>query len=330
MKAIIMAMIIGTYSPQWGHTALAEGFGKLYALRSLPGGSSLCVFDMPSDIPGIITLDDLTPKAEFRTPGEHSCHITLLEHQAVLSDYTSGTMSLFDLDAEGMPVGEPQVIGFEGCGPDPVRQTSPHIHSSWVSPDGKSIVVVDLGCDRIYRYDIREGRVELLTKETFALPAGCGPRHCAFSQDGTRLYVATELSDEVLVYSFPEMTLMQRCLTNDVHPRGGGHVILSPDGQYLYVSSRLENDGIAIFKVSEDGLIEKCGYQPTGSHPRHFAISHDGKTLACAARDGRVLEIFDISPADGSLNKQTEYNIDKPVFVLSMGMTGPMSDHLPG
>ena len=330
MKAIIMAMIIGTYSPQWGHTALAEGFGKLYALRSLPGGSSLCVFDMPADISGIVMLDYLTPIAEFRTPGEHSCYITLLERQAVLSDYTSGTLSLFELDAEGMPAGEPQVISFEGNGPDPVRQTGPHIHSSWVSPDGKSIVVADLGCDRIYRYAVVDGCIKEDSQETSALPAGCGPRHCAFSHDGTMLYVATELSDEVLVYSFPEMTLMQRCLTNDVRPHGGGHIMLSPDGQYLYVSSRLENDGIAIFKVSEDGLIKKCGYQATGAHPRHFAISHDGKTLVCAARDGRVLEIFDISPADGSLNKQTEYNIDKPVFVLLMGMTGPMSDHLPG
>lgn len=330
METIIMAMIIGTYSPQWGHTALAEGFGKLYALRSLPGGSSLCVFDMPADVSGIVTLDSLTPIAEVSTPGEHSCHITILEQQAVVSDYTSGTLSLFDLDSAGVPMPWPEVIRFEGHGPDSVSQMSPHIHSSWVAPDNKTIVVADLGCDKIYRYGIREGRVDLLAKETFDLPAGCGPRHCAFSHDGTRLYVATELSDEVLVYSFPEMTLLQRCLTNDSRPHGGGHIILSPDGQYLYVSSRLENDGIAIFKVSEDGLIKKCGYQATGAHPRHFAISHDGKTLVCAARDGRVLEIFDISPADGSLNKQTEYNIDKPVFVLLMGMTGPMSDHLPG
>ena len=316
MKLLLMAMIIGTYTPQWGHTALAEGFGKLYALRSLPGGSSLCVFDMPSDISDVVALDGLTLKAEFQTPGTHSCHITPLEHQAVISDYTSGTLSLFDLDAEGMPVGEPLVIRFEGSGPDPVRQTCPHIHSSWVSPDGKTIVAIDLGCDRIYRYAVAGGRINVDSQDTFDLPAGCGPRHCAFSHDGTMLYVATELSDEVLVYSFPEMILQQRCLTNESRPHGGGHIVLSPDGEYLYVSSRLENDGIAIFKVSSDGFIEKCGYQPTGSHPRHFAISQDGAALVCAARDGGVLEFFDICHADGSLNKQTEYNIDKPVFVI--------------
>ena len=316
MKFLLMAMIIGTYGPQWGHTALAEGFGKLYALRSLPGGSSLCVLDIPSDISGIVTLDDLTLKAEFKTPGEHSCYITLLEHQAVLSDYTSGTLSLFDLDAEGMPVGEPRAIRFEGSGPDTVRQTGPHIHSSWVSPDGKSIVVVDLGCDRIYRYSVVDGRINEDSQEIFALPSGCGPRHCAFSHDGTKLYVATELSDEVLVYSFHKMILLQRCLTNDSRPHGGGHIVLSPNGQYLYVSSRLENDGIAIFKVSSDGLIEKCGYMPTGSHPRHFAISPDGETLVCATRDSGTLEIFDIDHSTGCLRVKEQYKADKPVFVI--------------
>ena len=316
MNIIIMAMIIGTYSPRWGHTALAEGFGKLYALRSLPGGSSLCVFDMPSEISGTVTLDDLTPKAEFKTPGEHSCYITILEHQAVLADYTSGTLSLFELDADGMPEGEPELIRFEGCGPDPVRQTSPHIHSSWVSPEGKSIVVVDLGCDKIYRYAVSDGRLDAGTQETFDLPSGCGPRHCTFNQEGTRLYVATELSDEVLVYCFPEMTLLQRCVTNDSLPRGGGHIALSPDGCWLYVSSRLENDGIAIFKVLEGGLIEKCGYQPTGAHPRHFAITPDGNVLVCATRDGNTLEVFDIDPSTGYLYIKEQYKADKPVFVI--------------
>lgn len=311
-----MAMIIGTYGPHWGHTALAEGFGKLYALRSLPVSSSLCIFDIPSDISGAVTLVDLTMKAEFKTPGEHSCHITLLEQQAVLSDYTSGTLSLFDLDSNGMPVGEPRIIRFEGSGPDPVRQTAAHIHSSWVSPDGMAIIVVDLGCDRIYRYGIVDGRINEGSLEIFDLPAGSGPRHCAFSHDGSKLYVATELSDEVLVYGFPEMTLLQRCLTNDSRPHGGGHILLSPNGQYLYVSSRLENNGIAIFKVSSDGLIEKCGYQSTGDHPRHFAISRDGKTLVCATRDSGLLEVFDILPSTGCLNKIEQFKADKPVFVI--------------
>lgn len=313
-----MAIIVGSYTPEWGHTALAEGFDKLYALRSLPGGSSLCVFDVPEKTDGFVSLGRMTPVGEFKTPGEHSCHITLLDSQAVVSDYTSGTLSLFELDGEGIPQGEPSLIRFRGAGPDPIRQTCPHIHSSWVSPDGETIVVADLGCDRLYRYKVSDGRLQAQTQEVFCLPEGCGPRHCVFSACGKRLYVSTELSDEVLVYDYPQMKLVQSLLVNDLKPRGGGHLAISPDGKFLYASSRLKNDGLAIFQIDADGLLQRVGYQPTGEHPRHFTISEDGKTLLCAARDSDLIEAFSVNSEDGKLLKKEEFNIDKPVFILTL------------
>ena len=309
-----MTIIAGQFTPHWGHTALTAGFGKLYTLRSLPEGSSLCVFGMPGVSDGIVTPEDGVMLGEYHTPGKHSCHITLLGSQAVVCDYTSGTMSLFDLDGEGMPAGDPTVIEFEGKGPDPVRQASPHIHSSWVTPDGSSIVVADLGSDRIYRFAVKDGRVDVQSQESFVMPAGCGPRHCVFNAEGSRLYIATELSDEVLVYSYPGMGLMQRCLVNEACPRGGAHIDISPDGEYLFATSRLKDDGIATFRIREDGMLERHCYTPTGKHPRHFAISRDGNALLCANRDDDSIEVFAIS--DGKPVKQKEHRIEKPVFVI--------------
>lgn len=307
-----MAIIIGSHSPEWGHTYLAEGSGKLYALRSLPEGSCLCVYEMPQTLGSVVMPDELVCLGEFPTQGQHSCHITLLEAQAVLSDYTSGTLSLFNLDKEGMPEGEPQLIKFDGSGPDPIRQACAHIHSSWLAPDGKSLIVVDLGSDRIYRYSILNGHIDINTKETFVLPAGSGPRHCAFNND--KVYVATELSDEVLVYQYPEMHLLQRIAVNDAKPHGGGHIAISPDSLYLYVSSRLENDGIATFRIGDKGMLERISYQKTHSHPRHFALSEDGSEIVCANRDGNSIEWFKIE--NGILDKQMEIHHDKPVFVI--------------
>lgn len=309
-----MALLVGTGSPEWGLTALAEGFGKLYALRSLPDESSVCVFTLPDGLSGVVTPDSLVKAGEFRTLGRHSCHISLLSSQAVVCNYTSGTLTLIDLDEEGIPSGDPCVVCFDGSGPDPVRQTSPHIHSSWITPDGQAIVVADLGSDRIYRFAVTDGKVDVSSRQNFLLPAGCGPRHCAFNSAGSRLYVATELSDEVLVYSYPEMELLQRCTVNEERPHGGAHIVMSPDCHYLYASSRLKNDGIAMFEVRSDGQLEKCSYSPTGAHPRHFAISEDGMQLICADKDDDSLEFFSIS--GGMLEKQKEYKIDKPVFVI--------------
>lgn len=311
-----MSLLIGTYNPFWGHTYIAEGNGKIYALRSLAEGSSLCVFAQPKPQGegslSIVTLDALEEKlVEVTTPGKHSCHITLLEHQAVLADYTSGTLSLFELDEEGIPQSNPQIISFEGSGPHPTRQTSPHIHSSWLSPDGKMLVVADLGCDALYRFEVADGRVVTTTMERIDLPSGCGPRHCAFSPQGDILYIVTELSDEVLVYRTADFSLLNRYALHSENPEGGGHIVLN--GEYLYISMRVSSsagaerchtkDGIAIFKRLKNGELSHLGYQPTGGHPRHFAITKNGDKLIVACRDDNRVEIYELDKASGLIGE---------------------------
>ena len=324
-----MSLLIGTYNPYWGHTYIAEGNGKIYALRSLAEGSSLCVFEQPKpqneDSLTIVTLDALGKKlVEVTTPGKHSCHITLLEHQAVLADYTSGTLSLFELDEEGLPQPSPQIITFEGSGPHPTRQTSPHIHSSWLSPDGKMLIVVDLGCDALYRFDVTDGRVAINSLERVALPSGCGPRHCAFSPQGDILYIVTELSDEVLVYRTSDFVLLNRHIIHSENPEGGGHIVLN--GEYLYMSSRVSStvgaercgikDGIAIFKRVEGGALEFLQYQPTGRHPRHFAITADSQHLIVACRDDNRVEIYPIDTTCGAVGDCIEkIDTSAPIYI---------------
>ena len=324
-----MSLLIGTYNPYWGHTYIAEGNGKIYALRSLAEGSSLCVFAQPKpqgeNSLSIVTLDALEEKlVEVTTPGKHSCHITLLEHQAVLADYTSGTLSLFDLDEEGIPQPNPQLIAFEGSGPHPARQTSPHVHSSWLSPDGTTLVVADLGCDALYRFEVADGRVVTPMVERIALPSGCGPRHCAFSPQGDILYVVTELSDEVLVYRTADFTLLNRYAVHPENPEGGGHIV--QNGEYLYISSRVSGtagadrcgvkDGITIFKCLEGGELMLLGYQQTGGHPRHFAIAKDGCKLIVACRDDNKIEIYELDKASGLIGECVKtLSTPSPVFV---------------
>lgn len=292
-----MKLLTGSWTPECGHTWLTRGFGKVYSLRSLAEGSYLCV-----------------DGREYPTPGKHSCHITLLKNEAVVADYTSGSLSLYPLGVDGIPSGAPTVLNFEGSGPVSGRQDGPHIHSSWLSPDGKSIVVVDLGSDKIYRFGVVGGALSMEGVEAFPLPEGCGPRHCAVGKN--KLYVSTELSDEVLVLDWPSMEILQRITVNDALPGGGGHVLISLDGKFLYVSSRLKNDGIGIFSIGPDGLLTRAGYCTTGAHPRHFCITPDGRKLLVACRDSNEIETFERSSVTGLLSPTGEkFHIEKPVFV---------------
>jgi len=322
MATLLIGLIIGTLAPQWGHTWITQGNDKIYALRSLAEGSSLLVFEYSCEDDGIcgpVFFTDNTKLkliGEYKTEGKHSCHITLLKRQAIVADYTSGTMSIFELDENGIPKADAKLFSFphkilnENMNRE--RQSSSYIHSSWISPDKQSLIVVDLGFDRLYRYRISDGRISE-KYDILNLPDGCGPRHCAFGND--RLYISTELSDEVLTYSWPEMKLLQRNLANETKPGGGSHIAMRPDNKFLYASCRLKNDGIAIFKVDENGTLAKVGYQNTGGHPRHFSISEDGKHLAVGCRDNDIIEVFTINENTGLLTKESEYNIEKPVYV---------------
>lgn len=311
-----MSLVVGTWDPAWGHTWVTRGFGKVYALRSLAGGSALCVAD-ESILSGegpVICRPGAEGWQSFPTPGEHSCHILLLDRQAVVADYTSGSLSLFPLDEGGLPSGDPDVLYFEGSGPVKGRQDGPHIHSSWLSPEGDTVVVADLGSDALYRFAVRDGRLETRYIERRGMPPGSGPRHCAFGAGV--LYVATELSDEVLVLSWPGMDLLQRVIVNPQHPGGGGHLALSPDGRFLYVSSRLQGDGIAVLGIGEGGFLTPCSFAYTRAHPRHFCLSPDGSKVAVACRDGNAIQLFDRCAADGSLSDSGKsFIVVKPVYV---------------
>ena len=330
LGVLCMSLLVGTCDAYWGHTYIAEGGGYVYALRSLADGSSLCVYDASrSEKRELMTLDMLgEPLAEVATAGQHSCHITLLGREAAVADYTSGTLSLFPLSAEGLP-STPRMVYFEGSGPHPKRQQSPHVHSTTLSPDGSTLVVVDLGTDRLYLFSVAEGRVASLSDyRTVALPAGCGPRHCAFDSHGRYLYVVTELSDEVLVYDTADYSLVQRCNLGAGNPQGGSHILLSQDGRYLYASLRVSStagaatcgvkDGVAVFRV-RDGRLQPHGYLETEGHPRHFALTADGRYLIVACRDSNSLIGYPLS-LDGKLPATHEWRVElpKPVWVGEM------------
>ena len=327
-KLLIMSILVGIASPYWGHTFIAEGNGKIYALRSLADSSSLCVFDAKIAGEGGVfcVTDEVASKAlaEVTTLGKHSCHIVLLERQAVVADYPSGTLTLYDLDKEGMPQPTPTVVQFEGKGPHPKRQLSPHIHSSMLSPDGKTLLVVDLGCDRLIRYKVEGGRLVLPEAEVIVLPAGCGPRHCAFAPEGDYLYVVTELSDEVMTFRTSDYKLIARYTLNAGNPEGGAHIVVSADGKYIYASSRVSKtskapslpipDGVAIYERLAKGKLKQLHYQPTGKHPRHFAVSEDGSKLVVACRDDDAVEIYALEGGVPT-GKVEKIEMSQPVYI---------------
>ena len=258
------------------------------------------------------------------TQGAAPCYIAMSPEEdfVLTANYNGGNISIFKRDKQGMLM-EPRVIGFTGSGVDKERQDKPYLHCIGFTPDGKYLVAVDLGVDCLHVFPVnsqnRDISAPFLDEDKpydFMLPPGCGPRHLCFSPSKRFCYLMTELSGEVIVLEYLDQQgkIVQVIKADTLDAGGGADIHISPDGKYLYASTRLKGDGIAIFKVNEvDGTLVKVGYQLTGIHPRNFVISPDGDYLLVACRDTNEIQIFNRDQLTGKLtNTGRTIKVSKP------------------
>ncbi|MDR1499912.1 MAG: lactonase family protein [Tannerellaceae bacterium] len=244
---------------------------------------------------------------------------------AVTANYGGGSLSVFPIEGDSL-LPSTQLIVFEGSGPDSTRQEAAHLHCAHFSPDGKYLFATDLGSDRIYRFEVlkeadKQGHfLNEETMKTFVLAAGSGPRHITFHPSDKYMYIVNELSGTVegFRYNGGDLEPFQAIVADTVGGRASADIHISPDGRFLYASVRNVNDGIAVFSINEaDGRLTKVGYQPTGRHPRNFAITPNGKYLLAAEMNSSVIEVFEIDRATGLLTNigKDIKDIDTPVLL---------------
>lgn len=275
--------------------------------------------------------------ADLRQTGADPCFIMLYEGHMMTADYSGGSVSVFPAE-DGKIDDRCAQLKFEGSGPVKARQEASHIHQLKEVPSAKGyILATDLGADviRLIKVSSEEG-LSLTHIKDIPCPAGSGPRHMEFDKEGKRLYCIAELSGQVLVYDVskedgeepgdkggqgvPHMNLIQQIQADEVNAGGSADIHMHPSGKWLYTSHRLDNDGISIFEIQEDGKLEKTGYARTARHPRNFMITPDGNLLLVACRDDKVIQIFGIEE-DGSLTLMPEvlqFESDMPSSITIM------------
>lgn len=230
------------------------------------------------------------------TGGGDPCNILFLNGFILTADYTGGAVSVFPVLPDGTlgPLQKRFDFG-EGS----------HIHCCAVTPDGRYVLASDLGCDLIRRFPVRTGDLPVGEPETaYTATPGSGPRHFVFSADGRYCYLLGELGDTltVLRYEDGSLTPVQELKAYRGRGKGSADIHLSPDGRFLYTSHRLRRDGIATFRVDpQSGRVRRAGFRRTGTHPRNFAVSPDGRWLLCACRDAEAIELYAVQARTGKL-----------------------------
>jgi len=246
------------------------------------------------------------------THGAGPCYLTIDSHGrfVLAANYTGGSLAVLPIRDDGSLGEATDVAQHKGSSVKP-RQQGPHAHSIILDPSGQHAYAADLGLDKvmIYRFDDQQGKLLPATPAWARLKPGAGPRHLAFSPDGSAIYVINELDSTVTAFSVDKSTgsLEPRQTLSTVPPDFGGEnfaadIHLARSGRFVYASNR-GHDSIAVFAVdSNKGDISWLQHKSTGGKwPRNFTIDPTGQHLLVANQRSDTITVFDIDAESGTL-----------------------------
>lgn len=278
----------------YGVSEFSDGSEAACAFR-LEAGSIKLINCVSTNLPA--------PLADDKRIGGDPCNIIIAGAKVLTSNYTGGSITSFPIAEDGSlkPV-------TESFSPLTSQEQCSHMHCAILSPDGRYLFANDLGTDTIFRFNVKEDGPDLSSAQIafrFDSQTHPGPRHSVFSADGRFMYLICELDDTLCTFRYNDgnLELISSQKAYDGEGHGSADIHISPDGKFLYTSHRLKDDGISIFsRNQEDGSVTRVGFQPTGRHPRNFAITDDNRYLLCACRDDNRIEVYRIDKKRGSLS----------------------------
>ena len=122
----------------------------------------------------------------------------------LVANYRVGSVAVFPTLADGR-LGQPTAwLRHAGHSVNPKRQSGPHAHSVYVSPDNRFALSPDLGTDQVYvyRFDAADGTLAPNRPPFVTLSPGTGPRHLAFDPRARFAYLVQEFGGILTTFSW--------------------------------------------------------------------------------------------------------------------------------
>lgn len=349
-----MQMVIGTYNKEirkngvyvLDYDAAKHEMQRIAADSSCINPSFLCqvlgddgsryLYAVNERECGAVSAYQLTEKGELKflnslsAGGSGSCHLEIDRARKMLyvANYSQGSLFCCTILADGTLGEVKQTLYMEGSGTDQERQECAHMHCITLSPDGCYLFAADLGTDRIYQFVIQpDGTLSPNQAAPFLeIDGGEGPRHLVFSASGKTGYLVTELGNHIYTLDYDcetgcftireKMALLSEgvSLAQTVN---AAELLRSPNGNYLYVSTRFY-DRIMQFEILPDeGLRKLEEFSCYGKTPRHFSIAPKGNYMAIANQDSNQVVICELDNDTGKIGSELfSYSVELPVCVL--------------
>lgn len=279
--------------------ALGPGGEVLYAVSETAAGAA-AAFDVTAAEPRLLG-------APVPVDGAGPTHLAVAAGHVLTANYTSGSVSVLPVAADGSlkPVGD--VVRHEGSGPVEGRQEGPHAHQVLPDPSGRWVLAVDLGTDSVTVGALDPGTGTLRPHGTTALRPGTGPRHLAFHPDGAHAYVLNELEPTVTVCRWDAAAGVLEPLgetpvvpADATGPRYPSEIVIAPDGRFLWAAVR-GHDTLAVLALDPSGEEARLTASvPCGGHwPRDLTLAPSGRHLYAANERSGDVTWFTVDPETG-------------------------------
>jgi 6-phosphogluconolactonase len=296
------------------YLALSPDGGTLVAVSEVDGwheGVVSCYRVDPSN--GVLRYCNKQPSR-----GDYTCHtgfdptgrfVGVANYGGMpITELPNRSFALYTVDEELSP--PCAQVTHAGQGADAIRQTRPHAHCVRWSPDGRFLIVSDLGIDRlvVYRFDAVKGAVE--PHGEVALTPGAGPRHVLFHPSLPILYCVNELDGTLVTMAFDAASGNLRPLaTASTLPEAGysgnacSALAISKTGDHVYVGNRGHDSVACLVTDTATGIASFQSTTPSGgSVPRDIAFDPSGTTLAVANQESDHVALFRRDASTGALS----------------------------
>ena len=258
----------------------------------------------------------LKPLNQQSTAGDGPTHVAVsLAGDAVfVANYGSGSVTSFGVLPDRSLSAPVSHFQFTGSGPYAGRQEGPHTHAVTPSPDGRFLLVNDLGLDRIMVYRIVPRTAELVAVDPpfWQARPGTGPRHLAWAPGGRFVFCTNELDSTVDTLAWNPATATLRSigfassLPKDFTPNKAfvGEIAASRDGRNVYAGNRVADDTIGVFAVDPHthALTLTQSANVGGKNARHIALDPTDRWMVIAHQESNDLTVVSRDPRTGALS----------------------------
>lgn len=246
--------------------------------------------------------------------GMRGCHLSTDKDDKYIfvSGYHDGKSTVLHLNMDGSVGGIACGVFHKGLGSVAERNFRPHVSCSRRTPDGKFVMVSDLGIDqvKIYRFDESEGTMMLV--DAVRCERESAPKCFRFSSDGKFFYLLYELKNVIDVFRYepgdrtPIIEKIQTISTTGSKRlsqlTAACSLRFSTDENYMYCGNAGDNT-ISVYKRNkETGILDlRCCLPISGGYPKDIAVFPDDKHIASINHESGSITFFKVDYEKGLL-----------------------------